>query len=418
MTDPLLQPVRRERIEVTNARGERLAALHEAPARPSASALFAHCFTCSKDIAAATRISRALAARGIGVVRFDFTGLGNSEGDFANTDFSSNIDDLVSVADRMRELGTAPSLLVGHSLGGAAVIAAAGQIPEVRAVATIGAPADPAHVAHLFDGDRETIEAEGSAEVTLAGRRFRIRRGFLDDIAAQPQAERIRGLRRALLVMHAPRDEIVDIDNAASIFQSALHPKSFVSLDDADHLLSRPRDSRYAAETIAAWASRYVLDPDQAAGSSEAAPRAAPGEVLVREVDGRFAQDVLAGPHRLRADEPERYGGADSGPSPYDLLLAALGTCTAMTVRMYADRKDLDLDAVEVRLRHEKIHAEDCAECETREGRVDRIERVIDLEGDLAPEQRQKLLEIADRCPVHRTLHSEIAVVTRDAADG
>jgi len=403
--------LRRERLEFANAGGARLAGLLESPpSAPLAYALFAHCFTCSKDVAAASRISRALAARGIATVRFDFTGLGNSEGDFANTDFSSNVQDLLAAVAHLRETREAPKLLVGHSLGGAAVLAAAADVAEATAVVTIGAPADPAHVAHLFDAERETIEREGEARVTLAGRSFTIRRQFLDDVRGQRLGARIRAMRKALLVFHSPGDEIVGVDNAAAIFEAALHPKSFVSLDRADHLLSRAADSEYVAATIAAWASRYVTGEPAAAAPR---PAVAEGEVLVRERDHRFTQDVLTAHHELRADEPRGAGGADRGPSPYELLLAALGTCTAMTLRMYADRKAIPLAHVEVRLAHDRIHAEDCAGCETREGRVERIRRTVHLEGEaLGREDRERLLAIADRCPVHRTLGSEIRIET------
>ncbi len=404
--------VEKQKISFENRDGEVLAALLErAVTEPPAYALFAHCFTCSKDIAAASRISRALAARGIAVLRFDFTGIGNSEGDFANTNFSSNVADLVCAADHLRENFEAPALLIGHSLGGTAVLAAAEEISETRAVVTIGAPSDPGHVSHLFESDRKEIEEKGSAVVNLAGRKFEIKKQFLDDIARQPLADRVKRMRKALLIFHSPVDDIVGIDNASAIFQAALHPKSFVSLDKADHLLSRAVDSEYVAATISAWASRYVLDgrdkqtPDR--------PKLEDGEVLVREDDRKFGQDVYTDKHHLRADEPASYGGADSGPSPYEYLLAGLGACTAMTVRMYAARKSLSLDRVSVTLRHDKIHAEDCAECETREGRIDHIDRDVRLEGDLSAEERQRLMEIADRCPVHRTLHSEIEITSR-----
>jgi len=402
---------RSEKLEFDGAEGDRLAARLDRPAgRIRAYALFAHCFTCGKDIAAASRIAGALAARGFAVLRFDFTGLGHSEGEFANTTFSSNIDDLVAAADYLRAEHEAPALLVGHSLGGAAVLAAAGRIPECRAVATIGAPADPAHVAHLFDADRDEIEKTGEAEVTLAGRSFRIRREFLEDIAAQRQAERIANLRRPLLVFHAPRDEYVGIDNAGIIFGAAKHPKSFVSLDDADHLLTQKADAAFVGEVLAAWAGRY-------AGTAEAEPDAVPhGTVVVTETgEGTFTQAIAAGPHALRADEPESVGGLDSGPGPYDLLLAALGACTSMTLRLYAARKELALDKVSVRLVHEKIHAADCADCETRNGRIDHITREITLTGDLSADERTRLIEIADKCPVHRTLESEVKIDTRMA---
>ena len=383
---------------------------------PRAYALFAHCFTCSKESKAATFISEALTDAGIAVLRFDFTGLGGSEGDFANTTFSSNIADLVAAADWLKREHAAPAILVGHSLGGAAVLAAAAKISEAVAVATINAPADPAHVAHLFAGQRAEIDARGEAEVELAGRKFHIRREFLDDIAAQKLSSAIAGLRRALIVFHSPRDAVVGIDNASTIFLAARHPKSFVSLDDADHLLTRRADAKYVGAVLAAWASRYL--PVRATDArSVDGPR---DTVFVRETrTGKFQQEIAIGPHRLLADEPTSVGGEDSGPTPYDLLTAALGACTAMTVRAYADQKKLPLERVRVNLRHNKIHASDCSECETKEGRIDRIERVIELEGVLDEAMRAKLLAIADKCPVHRTLHAELSISTRlVAAEG
>ena len=412
MNQVAVSEIRKERFEFHNEADEKLAGLLERPdGEIDACAIFAHCFTCSKDIAAASRIARALAGQGIAVLRFDFTGLGHSEGEFANSNFSSNLADLRAAAEAMRERLGAPELLIGHSLGGAAVLAVAGDIPDAKAVVTIGAPSDPAHVAHLLKHKQAEIEAEGEAEVDLAGRTFTIKRQFLRDIESHRLAERIRTMRKALLIMHSPVDEIVAVDNASEIFLAALHPKSFISLDKADHLLTRRADSQYVATTIAAWARRYLLTDEQAPAPTH--PRVAEGELLVRERDGKFAQDVYTDRHHLRADEPSSYGGQDSGPSPYELLLAALGTCTAMTVRMYAARKKLKLDRVSVLLKHDKIHAQDCAHCDTREGRIDRIERNLDIDGDLSDEQRDELLRIANRCPVHRTLHSEIDIQTR-----
>ena len=397
-----------EKVEFTGALGVRLAARLDRPATPPvAYALFAHCFTCSKDTRAATYVSAALAERGIACLRFDFTGLGGSEGDFANTDFSSNVADLVAAADFLRAHHCAPDILVGHSLGGAAVLAAAARIPEAVGVVTIGAPAEPAHVLRHIP-DQARIAAAGEAEVSLAGRTFRIRKSFLDDLAGQRLADAIGSLRKALLVMHSPRDDVVDIENATRIFVAAKHPKSFVSLDPADHLLSRREDAAYAGHVLAAWAARYL----PARGPE--APAAVQGKVVVREtLEGRFTQLIAAGPHVLRADEPKDVGGLGSGPSPYDLVLAGLGACTSMTLRMYADLKKLPLERVTVELRHDKIHAQDCAECETKDGRVDRIERLVQLEGALDAARRAKLLEIANKCPVHRTLHAEVTVPTR-----
>jgi len=403
-------------VTFPGASGAPLAARLDMPtgAAPRAFALFAHCFTCSKDTRSAAFISEALADAGIATLRFDFTGLGGSGGDFANTSFSSNVGDLLAAADWLRREFTAPAILVGHSLGGAAVLAASPKIPEAVAVATINAPADPAHVARLFTGKRAEIEAVGEAEVELAGRTFRIRREFLEDIEAQKLSAIVGTLRRALIVFHAPRDTTVSIDNASAIFTAAKHPKSFVSLDDADHLLTRREDAAYVGTVLAAWASRY-LTPAPPATRESGGPR---DIVSVRETRvGKFQQAIAMGPHRLIADEPASVGGMDSGPTPYDLLLAGLGACTAMTVRMYADAKQLPLDRVAVALRHEKIYAADCADCETREGKIDRVERVVTLEGALDATMKQKLLEIADKCPVHRTLHSEVNVPTRLADD-
>jgi putative redox protein len=397
-----------ERFDFPNASGQTLAALLEHPVgEPAAFALFAHCFTCGKDNLAAKRIARTLAERGIAVLRFDFTGLGASEGEFANTNFSSNVADLVAAADHLRRTRRAPTLLVGHSLGGAAVLAAAARIPEAQAVATIAAPSDPGHVIGLFKDDIADIRARGEREVVLSGRSFRIRREFLDDVAEHNLLPHVADLRKALLALHSPIDDIVGIDNASRIFLSAKHPKSFISLADADHLLTRRADAIYAAHMIAAWAERYIATVPQPAAANEGRP------VVVAEThDGKLQQSVTIGPHHFLADEPVAAGGLDSGPSPYEWLLAGLGACTAMTLRLYADRKALPLDQVSVRLMHSKIHASDCAECETKEGMLDRIDRTITLDGRLDEAQRARLLEIADRCPVHRTLTSEIDIQT------
>lgn len=399
-----------EKITFPGSQGHTLAASLERPlSQPRAYALFAHCFTCSKDIFAASRIAGELAGHGIAVLRFDFTGLGSSEGDFANTNFSSNVGDLVAAADFLAQNFQAPKILIGHSLGGAAVLAAASQVPSAVAVATIGAPCDPGHVSHLFGDAKEAIERDGEADVTLGGRGFKIQKQFLDDIAESKLDNDIADLRKALLIFHGPRDETVSIDNASHIFLAAKHPKSFVSLDDADHLLSRREDSRYVGAVLSAWAMRYIDEE-----GAKLPLKSAEGTVVVAENEiGRFSQSVSVNSHhQLFADEPESYGGNDSGPSPYDLLLAGLGACTSMTLRMYAEHKEIPLEHVSVTMKHGKIHAVDCAECQTTTGKVDRIEREIEIVGDLDDATRQRLLEIADKCPVHKTLHSEVNIVS------
>jgi uncharacterized OsmC-like protein/pimeloyl-ACP methyl ester carboxylesterase len=405
--------------------GHQLAAALDLPdGTPVAYALFAHCFTCGKDVLAAKRIAVALAAKGVATLRFDFTGLGSSEGDFANSTFSSNVADLVRAADNLRETRQAPAILIGHSLGGAAVLAAAGQIPEAKAVVTIAAPSDPSHVTGLFSDRIEHIRAEGEAQVSLAGRPFTIKRQFLDDVAEHSLMEKIGRLHKALLILHSPTDITVGIENATRIFIAAKHPKSFVSLAGADHLLSERRDSDYVADVISAWASRYIAAvasaPAKSATPAPLSPAAdlteKPRQVVVSETRAsKFQNSVKIGPHHLLADEPVAAGGQDSGAGPYDFLLAALGACKAMTMRLYADRKSLPLERATVRLNHGKIHAQDCAECETKGGMLDQIEVEIGLEGALDADQRKRILEIADKCPVHRTLTSEVRVVTRAA---
>lgn len=401
--------MRTERLEFANAKGEKLAALIDLPLGiPNAFALFAHCFTCGKDNLAAKRISERLAICGIGVLRFDFTGLGTSEGKFADTRFSSNVDDLVAAADHLRKTYGTPAILIGHSLGGAAMLAAAHRIADARAIVTIAAPCDPAHVTGLFKEHVDKIRELGEVEVSLAGRPFRIKREFLDDIAEQRIRDCLANLRKALLVFHSPTDDIVGIENASHIFTAAKHPKSFVSLAGADHLLSKRDDAVYVANVITAWAERYIERPAERGDQQIEV-----GTVLVRETgNGKFQQEVLSGPHRFLADEPVKVGGLDSGPGPYDLLLAGLGACTSMTLRLYAEHKKLPLERVSVRLMHNRIHAEDCLNCETKEGMVDRVDRNITMEGPLDAEQRKRLLEIADKCPVHRTLESEINIRT------
>jgi putative redox protein len=391
--------------------GTDLAARLDLPAGPvRAFALFAHCFTCTKDILAAKRIAATLAEHGIGVLRFDFTGLGSSEGEFANTGFTSNVEDLVRAADWLRRSYAAPTILIGHSLGGAAVLAAAERIPDAKAVVTICAPADVGHVLHQLGSSLDAIRRDGEAEVKLAGRPFRIRLSFVEDAESQCLERHVARLGKALLVMHAPRDETVGIDNASRIFLAAKHPKSFVSLDDADHLLTSPEAAAYAARVIAAWASKYV--------PAQPADPVTSDRVLVRETgNGKFQSIVVSGRHRLLADEPASVGGMDSGPSPYDYLAIALGACTAMTLRIYAEHKKLALGRVSVTVGHGKVAADHCEDCgevaEGREGRIDRFERIVSIEGEVDPALSAKLAEIAGKCPVHRTLEAGSAVVTR-----
>lgn len=397
------------------AHGAELAGRLEMPSgEPRATALFAHCFTCSKESAAASRVSRALTDAGIAVLRFDFTGLGGSDGDFASTDFSSNVDDVVAAAEHLGERLVRPSLLIGHSLGGAAVIAAASRLPDVDAVVTIGAPADPSHVTALFADHVPRIEADGSAKVTLAGREFCVRKEFLEDLDEQKQTERIASMKAALLILHSPVDQTVGVENARTIYDAARHPKSFIALDGADHLLTNRRDSQFVADLIGAWASRHVpeLSPEAQEVSREAVPEHPEGSVVVETGEGRFGQVVHAGSHQFVADEPKGTGN-DTGPNPYDFLLTALGTCTTMTLQEFARRKKWPLESVRVELQHSRVHADDCESCEDQTGQVDRIERVVHLAGELDDEQRTRLLQIADRCPVHRTLHNQIDIPTR-----
>jgi uncharacterized OsmC-like protein/pimeloyl-ACP methyl ester carboxylesterase len=394
-----------QRLDFDGHSGAKLAARLDLPnGTLRAYALFAHCFTCSKDVLAARRIAASLAREGIAVLRFDFTGLGSSEGEFASTNFSTNCGDLLSAVEFLRDNYQAPAILIGHSLGGAAVLSIARDVPEVKAVVTIGAPADAGHVLKNLGAKLETIREEGEAEVDLAGRKFRIQKQFVDDVETQKVKDAVAAMRKPLLILHSPLDQTVGIDNASEIFLAAKHPKSFISLDKADHLLTDHDDAAFAAQTIAGWLTRYVAtDKPQGEEAVE--------HVRVMETsEGKFQNAVQAGRHRLFADEPESFGGLDSGPSPYDFLSVALGACTSMTLRLYAQHKKLDLGRISVDVSHAKIHARDCDECtdEEREGsgKIDRFERVISVEGDVADEVRDKLLEIADKCPVHRTLEA------------
>jgi len=399
----------REKVQFSNGRGELLAALLELPDTPArAYALFAHCFTCGKDIAAAARISRGLTARGIGVLRFDFTGLGGSDGEFANTNFSSNVADLIAAADFLRATGRAPSLLIGHSLGGTAALFAGGEIPEVTAVVTIGAPATPEHVLSQFHADLDEIEVRGEAEVSLAGRSFRIQKQFLDDLRERSLDDVIGHWKRSLLILHAPFDEVVSIDEAGKIFQAARHPKSFISIDGADHLLSDLSRAQYVASTIAAWAESYLPDP-----TAERSVEVEQGTVFVGEGNRRFLRDIYSDDHYWLADEPRRLGGDNLGPDPYEHLLAALGACTSMTIRMYANRKSWPLEDIDVQLSHSREYLEDCEDCGEDGKHLEVLSRVITLTGPLDDAQRARLMEIADRCPVHRTLEGNLEIKTQ-----
>ncbi len=396
-----------EKCSFENSAGETLAARIELPAnqKPRAFALFAHCFTCNKNLTAVRNISRALTSHGFGVMRFDFTGLGESEGDFADTDFSSNIEDLIAASGFLEEHYEAPKLIVGHSLGGAAVIFAGKLLNSVEAIATIGAPSSPAHVQHLFDGNVEEIKANGVATVNIGGRPFSIKEQFIKDIEAKNLESCLKSLRKPLLLLHSPQDKVVGIHNAAEIYNAATHPKSFISLDGADHLMSNKEDSIYAGNVIAEWAERYVTMGETPELDSD-------HQVVARIGSDGFTTEISLGSHSLIADEPASVGGSNLGPSPYDLLLSSLGACTVMTLRMYADRKQWPLEEVVVHLNHEKDYAKDCEDCEKSSAKIDHIDRVIELSGDLDEKQRARLLDIADKCPVHKTLHSDVVVRT------
>lgn len=396
----------RTKVEFKNNQGETLAGLLETPDTyqnddaETRYAIFAHCFTCSKDVAAASRISRSLAAKGIAVFRFDFTGLGNSDGDFANTNFSSNVEDLLSAAKMLEEEYQAPSLLIGHSLGGAAVLSAAHQLPKVKAIATIGSPATADHVQHLFTDVVPELEEKGEARVRIGLREFNIKKQLLDDLNQNASAEHIGNLRRPLLIFHSPIDSIVSVDEAAKIYTAAKHPKSFISLDKADHLLSNREDSEYVGATLAAWAERYigfnksVINKDKAETAKSKRPEVNGNEVVVTELDKKFLRGLYTKDHDLLSDEPASHGGKNLGPSPYNLLLMSIGSCTSMTIRMYANRKEMALEDIKVRLVYERLNDEE------------HITRYLSFNGDITSEQKQRLIEIANKCPVHKTLEN------------
>ena len=396
----------RREVRFANAAGTMLhGRLELPPGRVRAVALFAHCFTCTVQSHGARRIGLALAEHGIATLAFDFTGLGKSEGAFADSHFAANVGDLVAAADFLRGDMGAPSILIGHSLGGAAVIAAAEHIPEARAVVTIGAPFDPAHVLHQLGDGVERVRAEGSAEVAIGGRPFTVSNAFLDAVEGQDQAARLARLKRALLVLHAPTDATVGIENAAQIFTAAKHPKSFVALDGADHLMTQPGPAGYAAAIVAAWVEPFLTPAKPVDAPDE-------GHVRVTSTEAKFTAIVDSSGHSFLGDEPVAVGGDDLGPSPYDLLLSALGTCTAMTVKLIADREKIPLQQVSVLLDHQRCHSADCAEAGAGRPMIDVLTREITLTGDLSEEQRARLLAIANKCPVHRTLENHPVINT------
>lgn len=398
-----------QKVTFQNKEGQELVGRLELPVdgHPHNFVLFAHCFTCNKNLLAVKNIGKALSTNGFGVLRFDFTGLGESEGDFADTNFSGNVEDLIAAADYLKNNYTAPSLLIGHSLGGAAVIFAATKIPSVKALATIGAPSNPVHLKHLLKSSIEEITSEGVATVNLSGRDFTIKKQFLEDLESKSLPQTVKQLRKPLLIMHSPLDQTVGIKNAEEIYIAAHHPKSFVSLDDADHLLSDKKDSVYAGKVIAGWAARYLDIP-------EAAPLKTKHQVAASlDKEDGFSTQMKLGNHYMLADEPASYGGNDFGPSPYELVSAGLSACTAMTIQMYAKRKQWDVQNVEVHTSYSKTHAQDCEDCELPSAKIDTFDREIKLTGDLDQQQTDRILEIADKCPVHKTLHSETQVITK-----
>ncbi len=400
--------MRFKKITFQNTEGHDLSGRIDFPlvGKPKAFVLFAHCFTCSKNLKSVDHISQAFTQIGMAVLRFDFTGLGQSKGDFADTNFTSNLSDLKEAYDFLEKDYEAPQIIVGHSLGGAAVLHVSGQLPAVKAVATVGAPSTPTHVSHLLESGKNELEEKGEAEINIGGRPFKMKKQFLDDLAENEKKGIIKNLKKALLVLHSPQDSTVGIESAQEIFLEAMHPKSFISLDGADHLLLKEDDARYVGTVIAGWASRYIDE-----SKSEDAPE---GEVWTRVGSKGYTTEITAGRHHLIADEPPSVGGDDLGPTPYGYLLSGLGACTAMTLRMYADYKKIPLEEVKVKLTHDKIHKVDGENSEDSKGKIDQIKRLVSLKGDLTPEQRKRLIEIADRCPVHKTLEGKPEILTEE----
>ncbi len=398
-----------QKVIFQNKSGQNLVGRLELPADqyPHNYVVFAHCFTCNKNLLAVKNISKALISNGFAVLRFDFTGLGESEGDFADTNFSGNVEDLVAAADYLKDNYKAPTMFIGHSLGGAAVIFAGAEVPSIKAIATIGAPSNPVHVKHLFKSNLEEIQHQGEATVNLGGRDFKIKQQFVEDLEQKSLPETAKALRKPLLIMHSPQDDTVEIKNAEEIYVAAHHPKSFVSLDGADHLLSNKQDSLYAGQVISGWAKRYL----EISGETKGVLSTKHQVVASLDAEDGFTTAMKVGNHYLTADEPEDFGGNDFGPSPYELVSAGLSACTAMTIQMYAKRKSWPLENVEVHASYDKVHATDCENCETSDAKIDTFFREIKLVGNLDEKQKNRIMQIADKCPVHKTLHSSVQVV-------
>ena len=400
-----------KKISFKNQSGNNLTGLLHNPKNPKSKtfAMLAHCFTCSKNLKAVKNISNVLAYNNIGVLRFDFTGLGESEGDFSDTTFTTNVSDILSAANFINNNFGNLELLIGHSLGGAAVLQAANEIASSKAIVTIGSPNEPKHILKLLKDDIDEINTDDEATVSVAGREFKIKKKFLEDLDSENMENHIGNLRKALLIMHSPLDNIVGIDNASKIFLTAKHPKSFVTLDTADHLLSDEVDSLYAGSVISSWAERYIHRYNEDTKGINKSDN----QFRVLNSDDTYSTYMSVNNHNLIADEPESAGGNNLGPDPYDYLLASLGSCTAMTVRMYARRKKWQLEEVSIKLNHKKIHAKDCEDCESNEGKIDYIEEEIEFKGDLSDEQRKRLEEISKKCPVHKTLKSEVIIKSK-----
>jgi putative redox protein len=398
------------KVKFNNNNGDELRGILDLPVskRVHTYVIFAHCFTCNKNLKAIKNISNGLTSNGFGVLRFDFTGLGQSEGEFEDTNFSHNVDDLLAATYFLKENYARPELIIGHSLGGTASLFAAHRLDYLKAVVTIGSPFQPEHVTKLIESQEEEIKTEGRAKVNVGGRNFTIKKDFYDDLKKHKIDDFIGDLKTPFLIFHSPQDQIVAINNAELLYKNAHHPKSFVSLDGADHLMSNPKDSLYIGQVIASWAQRY-LDTDE-----KEIKLKSDHDVIARlNVDDNFTTDMAIGDHNMLADEPESYGGKNLGPNPYEFLSAALASCTAMTVIMYARKKKIPLNNVEVHVSHNKDHCEDCKASNSKNAKIDIFQREVLLEGELDDLQRKKLLKMADKCPVHKTIKSEIEVKTR-----